>query len=163
MKLLLIRCFSLLDYLQRSNRESWFPESYNRCLENFLQAFVPQIISRLKDHPQIAKVLFLTILSLSLSLSSFRWYPLHWSNFNWVSKVTRDCFGFTQLNIAPWLAQKTRHTIFSTNPMQKQFVSYHFEFSLANDNVNLSSDWSLGLLWFYFLDTQLNCCTCRQR
>ena len=38
------------------NRESWFPESYNRCLENFLQAFVPQIINRLKDQPQIAKV-----------------------------------------------------------------------------------------------------------
>lgn len=38
------------------NRESWFQESYNRCLENFLQAFVPQIINRLKDQPQIAKV-----------------------------------------------------------------------------------------------------------
>ena len=38
------------------NRESWFPDSYNRCLENFLQALVPQIISRLKDQPQIAKV-----------------------------------------------------------------------------------------------------------
>ncbi|XP_022797946.1 dedicator of cytokinesis protein 11-like [Stylophora pistillata] len=43
------------DKLKRMNRESWFPESYNRCLENFLQAFVPQIISRLKDQPQIAK------------------------------------------------------------------------------------------------------------
>lgn len=43
------------DKLKRLNRESWFPESYNRCLENFLQAFVPQIISRLKDQPQIAK------------------------------------------------------------------------------------------------------------
>ncbi|XP_073255433.1 dedicator of cytokinesis protein 11-like [Porites lutea] len=41
--------------LTRMNRFSWFPESYNRCLENFLQAFVPQIISRLKDQPQIAK------------------------------------------------------------------------------------------------------------
>ena len=45
------------------NRESWFPESYNRCLENFLQAFVPQIISRLKikepnDEPTITEVRF---------------------------------------------------------------------------------------------------------
>ena len=38
------------------NRESWFPDSYNRCLENFLQALVPQIINRLKDQPQTAKV-----------------------------------------------------------------------------------------------------------
>ncbi|XP_078379462.1 dedicator of cytokinesis protein 11-like isoform X4 [Oculina patagonica] len=43
------------DKLKRMNRESWFTDSYNRCLENFLQAFVPQIISRLKDQPQIAK------------------------------------------------------------------------------------------------------------
>ncbi|XP_068686823.1 dedicator of cytokinesis protein 9-like [Montipora foliosa] len=43
------------DKLKRMNRESWFPDSYNRCLENFLQALVPQIISRLKDQPQIAK------------------------------------------------------------------------------------------------------------
>lgn len=48
-------CFDVFN-LQRMNRESWFPDSYNRCLENFLQAFVPQIISRLKDQPQIAKV-----------------------------------------------------------------------------------------------------------
>ncbi|KAK2573394.1 Dedicator of cytokinesis protein 9 [Acropora cervicornis] len=43
------------DKLKRMNRESWFADSYNRCLENFLQAFVPQIINRLKDQPQIAK------------------------------------------------------------------------------------------------------------
>ncbi|XP_068686798.1 dedicator of cytokinesis protein 9-like [Montipora foliosa] len=43
------------DKLKRMNRQSWFPDSYNRCLENFLQALVPQIISRLKDQPQIAK------------------------------------------------------------------------------------------------------------
>ena len=46
----------LFLFFQRMNRESWFADSYNRCLENFLQAFVPQIINRLKDQPQIAKV-----------------------------------------------------------------------------------------------------------
>ena len=48
------------------NRESWFTDSYNRCLENFLQAFVPQIISRLKDQPQIAKVCLLLLFSVIL-------------------------------------------------------------------------------------------------
>ena len=33
-------------------------------------------------------------------------------------------------------------------PRFKQLACFHFEFSFANDNVNLSSDWSLGLLWF---------------
>ena len=28
---------------------------------------------------------------------------------------------------------------------------FHFEFSLANDNVNLCYDWSPGLLWSWFL------------
>lgn len=51
--------YFVLVNLQRMNRESWFTNSYNRCLENFLQAFVPQIISRLKDQPQIAKVWWL--------------------------------------------------------------------------------------------------------
>lgn len=55
------------------NRESWFPDSYNRCLENFLQAFVPQIISRLKDQPQIAKVCFVFV----VTVVHFHKNPLH--------------------------------------------------------------------------------------
>ena len=35
-----------------------------------------------------------------------------------------------------------------------QFARFHFEFSLAND-VNLCSDWSPGLLWFWIFNTQL--------
>ena len=34
----------------------------------------------------------------------------------------------------------------------------HFEFSLANDNINLCSNWSPGLLWLRFLDNQLKIC-----
>lgn len=35
------------------------------------------------------------------------------------------------------------------------FSALHFVFSLADDDVNLCSDWSLGLLWSWFFDTQL--------
>ena len=34
----------------------------------------------------------------------------------------------------------------------------HFEFSLANDNINLCSNWSPGLLWLRFLNNQLKIC-----
>ena len=51
------------------NRESWFTDSYNRGLENFLQAFVPQIISRLKDQPQIAKVCLLFSICREIQIS----------------------------------------------------------------------------------------------
>ena len=33
-------------------------------------------------------------------------------------------------------------------PRFKQWTCFHFEFSLANDDVNLSSDWTPELLWF---------------
>ncbi|KXJ26177.1 Dedicator of cytokinesis protein 9 [Exaiptasia diaphana] len=44
------------DKAKRMNRDNWFPESFHRSLENFVQAFLPQIIKRLKDHAQIAKM-----------------------------------------------------------------------------------------------------------
>ena len=37
----------------------------------------------------------------------------------------------------------------------RQFHYFHFEFSLVKGNVNLCSDWSLGLLWFGFVFAQL--------
>ncbi|XP_031567360.1 dedicator of cytokinesis protein 11-like isoform X3 [Actinia tenebrosa] len=43
------------DKAKRMNRDNWFPESLHRSLENFVQAFVPQIIKRLKELAQIAK------------------------------------------------------------------------------------------------------------
>ena len=39
---------------------------------------------------------------------------------------------------------------------QIQFASFYFEFSLAYDYVNLCSDWSLQLLWLWFLNSQLS-------
>ena len=68
----------------------------------------------------------------------------------WVSKVIWDCFG---LNFAFWLVKKTLQSSqpirFKINnncvfPRFKQFVFFHFEFSLANDNV--ISCW----YWFSF-------------
>ena len=44
-------------------------------------------------------------------------------------------------------------SVFHVFPRFKQLACFHFEFSLANENVNLNSDWSLGLFWFF--DTQL--------
>ncbi|XP_048588509.1 dedicator of cytokinesis protein 9 isoform X4 [Nematostella vectensis] len=43
------------DKTRRMNRDNWFPESFHRVLEHFMQAFVPEIIKRLKDLAQIAK------------------------------------------------------------------------------------------------------------
>lgn len=40
----------------------------------------------------------------------------------------------------------------------KLFACFQFDFSSANDNIILCSDWSLGLLRFEFLDTRLKFC-----
>lgn len=50
------KIFHVFVNFQRMNRDNWFPESLHRSLENFVQAFVPQIIKRLKDLAKIAKV-----------------------------------------------------------------------------------------------------------
>ena len=39
---------------------------------------------------------------------------------------------------------------------------FYFELSLAKDNVNLSSDWSLWLLWFWFIDCSIENSSNRQ-
>ena len=48
-----------------------------------------------------------------------------------------------------------RNLVTCVFPRFKQFACFRFEFSLVNDDVNLCSDWSLGILWFQFFDTQL--------
>ena len=63
--------------------------------------------------------------------------------FNWVSKEILDFL--VLLNFALWLAKKTR-AVLSTNQIQnyklrfKQFACFHFDFSLACDDV-IDSRW----------------------
>lgn len=47
-------------------------------------------------------------------------------------------------------------------PRFKQFACFHFQFSLAKDivHVSLCSDWSLGLLWFWYFDVSLKTALC---
>ena len=65
--------------------------------------------------------------------------------FNGVSKVIQDCIGFTQLcsviglkKLVPSFNQSDAKLKQSRFP-----ACFHFEFSLANDDVNLCFDWSL--------------------
>ena len=83
-----------------------------------------------------------------------------------MSKVIRDCSGLTELCsvIGPENSQHPLNQLNAKNhrnlvtcvfPRFKQFACFRFEFSLVNDDVNLCSDWSLGIFWFQFFDTQL--------
>ena len=50
-------------------------------------------------------------------------------------------------------AENNRDLVARVFPRFKQFPFFHFvhfEFSLANDDINLCSDWLLGLIWFCF-------------
>ena len=86
--------------------------------------------------------------------------------FNVGMKVMRDL-----LNFALWLVQKlaqssqpirykaskNRASVIRVFPRFRQFgqfACFHSEFSLANDNMNLCSDWSLRLLGFWFFNSQ---------
>ena len=48
-----------------------------------------------------------------------------------------------------------RDLVMCVFPPFQQFASFHFELSLANYRVNLSSDWSLGRLCFGCFDTSI--------
>lgn len=74
-------------------------------------------------------------------------------------KLILECFGFpylcsviqkTRAILSTKQMQKYKHRVNSVVPCLKQFACFHFEFALADDRVNLRSDWSLGLLWFGF-------------
>ena len=68
--------------------------------------------------------------------------------FNWVSKST---IALVLLNFAQWLARKTRAILWTNQmrlghprfPALRLFAFFHFEFSLANNNVLLSYNYDL--------------------
>lgn len=83
-----------------------------------------------------------------------------------MSKIIRDCFFFIQLFsvIGPGNLHHTLNQSEAKNQNKRDFVAcvflrfmqfacFHFESSLGSDDVNICSDWLLGLL--SFLDTQL--------
>ena len=83
-----------------------------------------------------------------------------------MSKIIRDCFVFIQLfsvigpgnlhhtlNQSEAKNQNKRDLVACVFPRFMQLACFHLESSLASDDVNICSDWLLGLL--SFLDTQL--------
>ena len=75
---------------------------------------------------------------------------------NWVSIIIRDCFGWLcfltglensrhLLNQSDTKLKNKRGMVIRVFPRFKQLAFFHFEFSLANDNVNLYYDWSLWI------------------
>lgn len=81
-------------------------------------------------------------------------------NPNFPSKSNFQCrdesnAGFTQP--IRYKASKNRASVIRVFPRFRQFgqfACFHSEFSLANDNMNLCSDWSLKLLGFWFFNSQ---------
>ena len=133
-------------------------EFWNRTLRNILYIWVVFTKGLLYYENRIALRLFSSIFDLCLSIT----------NHNW-KEIKSDCMGVVVSKNVLRLVQKTRATL-STNqlaalsfaasliirvfPRFEQCACFHSESSLANDDVNLCFDWSLGLLCFWFFDTK---------
>ena len=120
----------------------------DRCFQDQSQSEVKQIQCSPRSPSTLNRKLSIALIDIII----FR--PI----FNWVSKVIRpDCFSVTQrcFVIGPG---NSRHPLNQSDakakiqsrlgrrvfPRSKQSTSFHFEFSLPNDNLNLYSDWSFG-------------------